>query len=154
MIKIKKIEKNEADAVIDLFNKYRLFYRQPSDIELAKHFISERLNNNDSVVFVAFDENNDKNIPVGFAQLFPKYSSVRAVKNWILNDLYIEAGYRKQGIGTNLIQTAIDFAKSTNSQFVQLSTQASNYTAQRLYEVMGFTIAEPETDFYTYRISV
>lgn len=152
MVTIKRIGADESDAVFELFNKYRIFYKQLSDIELAKRFISERLNNKESVIFVAFDEVSNK--PVGFTQLYPKYSSMRAVKNWILNDLYVEADYRKQGIGNNLIKTAMDFAKSTQSKFVELSTQVENYTAQSLYEAIGFVKQEPETDFYTYRISV
>lgn len=152
MIKIKRIDIAEAESVYELFDKYRVFYKQQSDLELAKHFISERLKNNESIIFVAFDE--VKNKSVGFAQLFPKYSSAKAVKNWILNDLYVDADYRQRGIGSDLIKAAIKFAGSTDSQFVQLSTQTDNYIAQSLYHSIGFIKQEPESDFYTYRINV
>jgi len=84
-IVVKRIAVNELALVTGLFNSYRMFYKQASDMALAENFISERLSNNESVVFVAMD--GDK--PVGFTQLYPKYSSLRAVKNWILNDLYV-----------------------------------------------------------------
>lgn len=147
-----RINNKQVDLVADLFDKYRVFYKQQSDIESAKQFIQTRLDNNESVIFIAFD--NDQSRPVGFTQLYPTYSSVRIVKNWILNDLYVDNEYRKQGIGEKLIQTAMNFAADNNAKFVQLSTAIDNYTAQSLYEQIGFEKQEPETDFYTYRINL
>ncbi|GAB3430858.1 hypothetical protein [Niabella aquatica] len=64
-----KISKAQGELVYELFNKYRIFYKQPSDIEAAKKFIQERLNNNESVIFVVL---TDEGIPAGFTQLYPK----------------------------------------------------------------------------------
>lgn len=151
-MEIIKIDSTQGNLVFDLFDKYRVFYKQQSDIELAKNFIQARLDNDESVVFVAMVDEKSK--PVGFTQLYPKYSSAGAVKNWILNDLYVDKEYRKQGIGEKLIKTAMNFAKENNATFVELSTAVDNYTAQSLYEQIGFEKQNPETDFYTYRISL
>ena len=147
---VKQISAGEAELVFELFDKYRGFYKQPSDIKLAESFIKDRLNNNESVIYVAFLDG----WAVGFTQLYPKYSSMGGVKNWILNDLYVEEPYRKQGIAGLLIQAAMDFAKVNNAMFVQLETQADNYTAQSLYESVGFIRQEPDTEFLVYRKSV
>jgi len=147
-----KIDKTQGDLVFALFDKYRVFYKQQSDIETAKKFIQERLDNNESVIFVALDA--DTNKPVGFTQLYPKYSSARVVKNWILNDLYVDNNYRKQGIGEALIKTAVTYAQQNHAKFVELSTAVDNYTAQSLYEQIGFKQLTPETDFLTYRINL
>jgi len=144
---VRLIAANEAELVFELFDKYRIFYKQTSDINLAESFIRARLNNNESVIYVAFVE--DK--PVGFTQLYPKYSSMRAVKNWILNDLYVDEVFRKQGIAGKLIQAAMDFAKDNNAKFVQLETQKDNYTAQSLYNLVGFIRQVPDTEFIMYR---
>lgn len=133
-IEIKRIDLNEADLVISLFNQYRIFYGNFSDLGMAKAFVDARLENNESVIFVALDGNK----PVGFTQLYPKYSSAKLSKNWILNDLFVDENYRKQGIGEGLIKTAMDFAKTQGSTFVQLETAVDNYTAQSLYEAIGF----------------
>lgn len=147
---IKRINLSEAAKVIGLFDKYRVFYKKDSDIGLAEKFIKTRLDNNESVILVALDGN----LPVAFTQLYPKYSSVSAVKNWILNDLYVEPGYRKQGIGEALIKTAMDFAKSDGATYVQLETALDNYAAQSLYEGIGFQKQEPDAEFFLYRIPV
>jgi len=152
MIEIIKINNTQAHLVYELFNQYRIFYKQQPDVESAKKFIDARVNNNESVIFVALDDNKSK--PVGFTQLYPNYSSVRAIKNWTLNDLYVDKDYRKHGIGEKLIKTAMEFAKSDNAKFVELSTAVDNYTAQSVYEKIGFKKQEPDTAFYTYRIDL
>ncbi len=151
---IKRIDNTERHLVVDLFDKYRMFYKQPSDKQLAEKFIKERLENNESIIFVALEQENGKEIPIGFTQLYPKYTSLRALKNWILNDLYVESEHRKKGIGEKLIRTAMQFAKDNQAGFVQLETAVDNYTAQRLYETIGFVKQLPDMDFFVYRIEL
>lgn len=147
-----QINSTQTSLVFELFDKYRVYYGQASNIELAKSFIQARQDNHESVIFVALSD--DKKQPIGFSQLYPIYSSVRIVKNWLLNDLYVEEAYRKQGIGENLIRTAMNFAMEHNAKFVELSTAVTNHTAQSLYEHIGFEKQNPDTEFYTYRIDL
>ena len=149
-MEIKRIGIEESNLVVPLFDLYRQFYKQESDIRLAENFIRERLSNNESVIFVALENH----IPVGFTQLYPKYSSMRASKNWILNDLYVISEHRKTGIGRDLVTKAMQFAKSEGAAFVQLETAFDNYAAQHLYEAIGFKKQEPETEFLLYKIGV
>lgn len=149
-IEIKRIDQNETDLVVGLFNQYRIFYGKFSDLGMAKAFIDARLEHNESVIFVALDENK----PVGFTQLYPKYSSVGLVKNWILNDLFVNLEYRKQGIGETLIKTAMDFAKGQGAAYVQLETAVDNFTAQSLYEQIGFVKQGPDEAFLLYKIEI
>lgn len=149
-IEIKRIDHNEANLVVGLFNQYRIFYGKFSDLGMAKAFIDARLEHNESVIFVALDENK----PVGFTQLYPKYSSVRLVKNWILNDLFVDPQNRKQGIGEALIKTVMDFAKGQGAAYVQLETAVDNFTAQSLYEQIGFVKQGPDEEFLLYKIEI
>lgn len=149
-MEIIRIDKTQVDLVFDLFDKYRIFYKQPSDQESAKKYLQARLDSNESIIFVALADGK----PVGFTQLYPLYSSIRVIKNWLLNDLYVEQEYRKRGVGEKLIKTVMDFARQNGAKLVELSTAIDNYTAQGLYEKIGFKKAEPETDFITYRINV
>lgn len=151
-ITIKQIGLTEAHLIVSLFNQYRIFYKQFSDIGMASAFINERLQHNESVIFVAIDD--DRLQSVGFTQLYPKYSSVKLSKNWILNDLYVAEDYRKQGIGEKLIKTAMDFAKINGSTFVQLETDINNFTAQHLYESIGFVKQGNDEEFFLYKIAL
>lgn len=149
-IEIKRIKSEQAYQVYELFDAYRVFYKKPSDLALAKLFIDERLSKNESIIFIAFIDE----IAVAFTQLYPKYSSGKAEKNWILNDLYVNEKYRKQGIGEALISTAMDFAKDDGAKFVQLETATDNFTAQSLYEQIGFVKQEPDEEFLLYKIEI
>jgi ribosomal protein S18 acetylase RimI-like enzyme len=153
-MEIKQITLPDSHLVIDLFNEYRIFYKQPSDKNLARDFINQRLSQNESVIFAAFEIVAGKSIPVGFTQLYPTYSSVRLTKNWILNDLYVLADFRKKGLGEELILTAIQFAKENNAKFVQLETAFDNYGAQKLYESLGFAKQLPDETFFVYKFEM
>lgn len=153
-MKIKRIAPHEYALVIELFDQYRVFYRQPSDLPLAEAFIRERLSKAESVIFLAYTEEDGEITPAGFTQLYPMFSSVRMQKDWILNDLYVKEAFRKEGLGRRLIETALDFAREQSASVLQLETAVDNYPAQRLYEAIGFKEQAPATDFFVYRYEV
>jgi ribosomal protein S18 acetylase RimI-like enzyme len=146
-MQIKQIFIADYQLVTNLFNQYRIFYKQPSDITLAENYIKKRLKQNESVIFVAMDGD----APAGFTQLYPLFSSVKATKNWLLNDLFVDAAHRKQGIGEALLQAAYDFAKSHGAKFIELETSVDNFTAQSLYEATDFVRQPANTTSYYYR---
>lgn len=151
-IGIKKINKDKYELVADMFNKYRIFYKQPSDIKLAREYLKERLANNEAQVFVALDSETSE--PLGFTLLYARFSSVSAIKNWHIGDLYVEPNQRKRGIGQKLLQTAIDFATEQKAKFVSLNTAKDNFTAQKVYEDFGFDKRDylPEYLYYQFDI--
>ena len=93
MITVRQAGIDDVDLVAPLFNNYRVFYKQASDPGAAKSFLEERLLRNESVIFLAFDNNE----AVGFTQLYPVFSSVSLKRAWILNDLFIDASARGKG---------------------------------------------------------
>ncbi|SDN02970.1 Acetyltransferase, GNAT family [Psychrobacillus sp. OK028] len=137
----------DLEGVSSLFNLYRMFYEQESDIEGAKTYINKRLEKEDSIIFVV----KDKQSYVGFTQLYPTFSSISMKKAWILNDLYVDAAARKKGVGEMLIQKAKDFAFETGAKSISLSTAIDNYVAQRLYEKNGYI---KDSQFYQYELSL
>ena len=137
----------DLDGVSNLFNLYRVFYQQTSDLEGAKTYIKKRLESNDSVIFVV----KDKQKYVGFTQLYPTFSSISMKRAWILNDLYVDTEARKQGIGEMLLHKAKDYAIETGAKSISLSTAPDNYSAQRLYEKNGYI---RDSQFYHYELSL
>jgi ribosomal protein S18 acetylase RimI-like enzyme len=149
-IEIRKIDKDEYRLVADMFNKYRVFYKQASDLELAKEYLKERLSNNEAQVFLAYDSIASEFL--GFTLLYARFSSVSTIKNWHIGDLYVEPNQRKRGIGQKLLQTAVDFATEQKAKFVSLNTAKDNFTAQKVYEDFGFDKRDylPEYFYYQY----
>lgn len=124
------------DKVTDLFDAYRQFYQQTSDVENAKEFIRKRLEQQDSQILLALE---DSEKALGFTQLFPSFSSVSMKPVWILNDLYVAGFARQRGVAEALLSAAQDLAKSTGAISIKLVTATNNLAAQSLYIKNGYS---------------
>jgi ribosomal protein S18 acetylase RimI-like enzyme len=127
---------DDLDALATLFDGYRVFYKQPSDVALARAFIEERLRRDESVIFIARDGDNRE--ALGFTQLYPMFSSVAARRIWVLNDLFVAATARKRGVARALMDRARDFAREAGALRLILETAEDNHAAQALYESLGY----------------
>ncbi len=150
-MKIIKVEAIEIENVSYLFDKYRVFYEKSSDIISASAYLKERISKEEAVIFLA---KNIENVPIGFILLYAKFSSLFLKKNWHINDLYVDVNHRKQGLGAKLLQTAIQFAKSNSATKVSLNTAIDNYSAQHLYESLGFLEKETTPGFLYYEMLI
>lgn len=130
-----------------LFDLYRQFYGQPSDMEGARRFIGERLEKGDSAIFLAYSGD----YPVGFFQLYPSFTSAWMQRVWILNDIYVVESARKGGLGRMLMKRAIAYAKETGAKRITLNTAKDNLPAQKFYEATGF---RQETVFWSYTLDL
>ena len=135
-MKIVEVDKIHLEAVAQLFDLYRQFYGQESDLAQAMSFIEERLNHSDSVIFLALDHHGQ---PLGFVQLYPSYSSVAMKRMWYLNDLYVTESARHNGVGKALLQQVKVYARETNALTVKLATSVDNESAKSLYLSEGYS---------------
>jgi GNAT superfamily N-acetyltransferase len=141
MIKITKATVADVSVIVPLFDAYRCWYHQTSDVKAATEFLNERLQNEQSVIFIAWKEDD----AVGFTQLYPIFSSVSMRTAWLLNDLYVDSSVRKEGVGTKLLDAAKAFGAEQKSKWLMLQTGADNKTAQSVYEKHGWV---RESDFF------
>ncbi len=142
MLKIQRAQQVDAERVAPLFDAYRVFYDQESDLQEGKAFLDERLAKKESAVFMAIWEEQ----VIGFTQLFTTYSSVSLQPFYILNDLYVLPEFRGKGIGEELLKTAKVACEENNCKGVALETAKDN-PAQRLYEKLNW---KKDTDFFHY----
>jgi GNAT superfamily N-acetyltransferase len=140
-LQIKKATTEDIAAIAPLFNGYRMFYKQPPDITAAGNFLSERLQRNESVIFMATVDG----AAAGFCQLYPIFSSVGLKRAWLLNDLFVSEMARGKGVAAALLQKAKEFGIETNAGWLLLQTGADNITAQSVYEKNGW---QRVTDFF------
>jgi len=137
----------DLSLLIPVFDGYRQFYRQPADPARAERFLRERLEQAESVIYLAIDGAT----ALGFVQLYPSFWSVAACRSWILNDLYVVPASRGTGVGRALLERARAHAESTGAGGMSLATQRSNLTAQRLYEALGWVC---DQEFLHYELEV
>lgn len=144
-MKVRRAGPGDLALLVPLYDGYRQFYRQPSDPELAEHFLRERLTRGDSVIFLAEDQSG----PLGFTQLYPIFSSISAAPAWVLNDLFVAPGARRSGAGRALLERARQHGLETGARWLSLSTGRDNLEAQALYEKLGWV---RDTEYYHYEL--
>lgn len=134
----------DLDVVASLFDAYRQFYEQPTDLALATRFISERIQNNESVILLA---SNELKQTMGFCQLYPTFCSVEAKPIYSLYDLFVVPNARRYGVGRALLQAAERLAEKNDKARMDLTTAKNNQPAQATYESLGWVRDEV---FYAY----
>ena len=131
-----------------LFDLYRQFYKYESNLMESTNYIKDRINNNESTIFIA---TSDADEAIGFVQLYETFGSLDLGKIIILYDLYVKEDHRKNNIGRQLMIRSHEYAKKINAKRIQLSTATDNFIGQSLYESLGYI---KDKDFYTYDFEI
>jgi GNAT superfamily N-acetyltransferase len=147
-ILIRQATINDLDVLVPLFDSYRQFYEQPSDMARARVFLGERFAHHESVILLAC---NAQGHGLGFTQLYPMFSSVRTVRTYLLNDLFVTTNARRQGVAQALMKAAADHARALGAASLTLATARENTVAQSLYESLGW---QRDTAFCEYHLAL
>lgn len=138
---------SDIDALTLLFDGYRQFYGSASDAHAAREFLLARFNHGESVLFIA----HKNEVPVGFTQLYPSFSSVSLARTFVLNDIFVSEQARRSGVASKLISAAVAFAKALGAVRISLSTATTNESAQALYQHFDWTRDE---QFFVYHFAI
>jgi ribosomal protein S18 acetylase RimI-like enzyme len=133
-----RAELTDIYEAAQLFADYREFYGAPYDVQAAATFLAARLARDESVVLLALDGDE----VVGFAQVYPTFSSVRLAAVWVLNDLFVVEHARGSGAADELLDAVARLAAEAGAVAVQLSTAHTNTRAQAVYERHGYRLDE------------
>lgn len=125
----------QLEEVANLFNQYRVWYHQQSDLDGARNFLKERMSNGESKIFLALIDGK----PAGFVHLYPIFTSVGMRRAWLLNDLFVNEHHRGSGIATMLLEKAKELGRGNESRWLMLQTDNGNLQAQQLYRKNGWT---------------
>ncbi len=147
MENIRRATLNDIDAVTELFNQYRIWYGKDSNLAGAKEFLKERLSKDESIIFVAVENNK----LVAFTQLYPLFSSTRMKRLWLLNDLFVKEEYRGQGFSKALLERAKELCHETKAAGFTLETEKSNTIGNKLYPSVGMEL-NTECNFYYWNV--
>lgn len=106
---------------------------------------------NDDENYVEYINNADK-VVYFFYQNDECVGQIRLRKNWnkyaFIEDIAVSKHIRGQGIGVELINKSIEWAKENNMLGLMLETQDNNLLACRFYSKCGFKIGSVDTMLY------
>ena len=103
--------------------------------------IFNTIKNNPSKKFIIAETKNGE--IVGVCYLDVSFISLRSIR---LGDLMVSSEYRKNGVGSLLVDEVIKFARERNILKIWLWTQEELFSAIRLYEKKGFVFEGRQKD--------
>jgi len=124
----------DLEVIVPLFDGYRRFYGQPSELDRVRAFLKERLAQGDSVLLIAEADGR----ALGVTQLYPSFSSVSMAPIFILTDLFVVPEARLSGVARHLLEAAVGQARGAGAIRLTLSTAHTNIAAQALYASAGW----------------
>jgi GNAT superfamily N-acetyltransferase len=136
----------DRDALLGLMDAYIEFYESPrlprERLDALADVLSEGKEGQQLVA-----EDGDGAL-VGFATLYYTWSTLRADRISIMNDLYVEEGARGSGAAAALFQGARAASKAAGCVEMEWQTATTNHRAQAFYAKMGGT----QGDWLSYSI--
>ena len=136
-MEIDSANERDVDGVLPMMRDYCDFYEveQPDEAglrEMARALIAAP--DSEGMLLVARDE---AGIPVGFAAIGWKWSSLRGARVAVLEDLFVAPRARGTGAADALIQECAARAKAHGAPAVTWLTAPDNHRAQAVYDRVG-----------------
>ena len=128
-ISIGRATAGDTKGIAELFDDYRVFFGEPSDLPLAAGLRADRLRHTESVIFRA----NTGGTVRGVCPAISEFLVGPAGRVWILNDLFVTESARGMGTGTNCSVRSRRSAPDANAKSILVETTSSNTGAQKLF---------------------
>lgn len=80
---------------------------------------------------------DDAGQAIGFATIYWSWSTTRAFRLAVMNDLFVSESARGGGVGRALIDACAERARARGCGALEWQTAPDNETAQRLYDTTG-----------------
>ena len=143
---VARVGEQDLADLLPLMRGYSDFYEvDPSDeslLAMSRALIDDP--EREGVQFIARDETG---AALGFATVFWMWSTSRAARIGVMNDLFTAPEARRRGVGEALIQACLDAVRKRGAVILQWQTAPDNTTAQALYERVG-GVREQWYDYY------
>ncbi|MFC4323070.1 GNAT family N-acetyltransferase [Litchfieldia salsa] len=132
---IRTAEKDDLNQLTDLMYQYIVdFYKRPKPpIENIHRLIETLLQKKKGIQFIAEEDGR----LLGFSTLYFSFSTTKADKITIMNDLFVVENARGTGVGQELFKQCEKYTKENEYAHMGWVTATDNYNAQRFYEKMG-----------------
>jgi ribosomal protein S18 acetylase RimI-like enzyme len=145
-VAITRVGEGDLAELLPLMRGYSDFYEvEPSDealLALSRALIADP--QHEGVQLIA---RGDDGSALGFATVYWLWSTSRAARIGVMNDLFTAAEARRRGVGEALIAACLDLVRERGAALLQWQTAPDNHTAQALYERVG-GIREQWYDYY------
>ncbi len=137
-VAIQRVGEADLTELLPLMRGYCEFYEtDPSDealLGLSRALIEDP--QREGVQLIARDP-GESGESLGFATVFWMWSTTRAARIAVMNDLFVAPSARGRGVGEALIAACLELARERGAAMLEWQTAPDNRTAQALYERVG-----------------
>lgn len=139
-VNVRAAQAKDREELTHLMYEYIVdFYqRTRPEVEKVHALIDILLEKEEGIQFVA--EKDGK--LVGFATLYFTFSTTKAEKITVMNDLYVVEEERGAGVAQKLFKACENHSKKNGYAHMAWVTAQDNHRAQRFYEKMGGSVAD------------
>ena len=145
---IRKIKPEDLPSVISLLREFAAFEHLSEYCTATEERFYDAMFGDKAVVegLIAFDENT----PVGYALFYPNFSSFRGQQGMHLEDIYINAEYRRSGIGETMLKEIARITAARGFERIDFFVLDWNTPAVNFYKKLGAT---PMSEWTIHRVS-
>ena len=137
-IAITRVGEDDLDALLPLMRGYCDFYEvAPTDdalLALSRALIADP--EREGVQFIARSADGTG---LGFATIYWTWSTSRAARIGVMNDLFVAPEGRRKGVGEALIKRCVEAVRERGGAELEWKTAHDNHTAQSVYDRVGGT---------------
>jgi GNAT superfamily N-acetyltransferase len=134
-LRIEPIAANQMDDLLPLIAVYQRFYEvEEIDDERNRAFFSRFLAPSEDGMLLGAWRDGEL---LGYACLYWHFTSLVPAETVLMNDLYVDAAARSQGVGRALIEASAAVARERGAHHLEWATAPDNETAQHLYDSTG-----------------
>jgi len=135
--RIESIKAEQLEQLLPMIAEYQRFYEvEEIDEKRNRQFFTRFISPSDNGLLLGAWRNNDL---LGYACLYWHFTSLVPAETVLMNDLFVAAEARGQGIGRALIEASANIARQRGAHHLEWATAPDNATAQRLYDSTGAT---------------
>ena len=133
--RISSITETLASSLANLLTELSAMAPRPNVDEIKRILYSDVVH-----VFVAYDDD----VPAGMLTLV--CVTLLSGKKCIIEDVIVSAEFRRRGIASELIRSAVAYSRINGSRYVDLTSRSERVAANALYRQLGFV--ERQTNVY------
>src|SRR5215813_4220926 len=144
-IEIRKATKSDLGGVIALLEEFAEFEDLTDRLEITEEKLVNAVLGPDAFAFCLVAAEGER--LVAYSILYPIFASFRGQKGMFVEDLFITAEFRRDGLGESMLREIAKLARECGCERVDLMVLEWNTPAVKFYEKHGGVRDELERHF-------
>lgn len=142
---IRRIESKDLAAVLDLMREFAEFEKLSDWLTTTEDRLHTAMFGGGAFVEGLIAEKDGR--AVAYALFYPHFSSFRGERGYYLEDIYISASCRHQGLGEAMIRAIAQLGRAKGFERIDFQVLDWNAPAIRFYEKLGAVRDEEDRHF-------